>query len=272
MRLRVEMKLRKLVRRAEHNLPGLQAAIAELERGGSAFSEALFRLSVDPAEPWEKRRFVAALLWNTPATKDVWLSMVQFVESAVNTNVVTAYISLWRDRKHIPHTELRLFRKVVANGSSEEQRVAVERVAFIRTRSVRRALIDIATDTAAPMAVRECATEMLHVHPSRETAEACAKALDDREASIRFWAAYALGEIPVFHDSLRELAVVLLQRALGDIRVAPGWWSVGREAQAAIANLRGNDEQERLQAEIQSVLQDPNASTEDHRWAEYYRV
>jgi hypothetical protein len=100
----------------------------------------------------------------------------------------------------------------------------------------------------------------------------CAKALDDEVASIRFWAAYTLGEIPVFRKSLRGLAISILERALDDTGVAPGWWSVGREAQAMVANLRGNSDQERLQGEIQSVRQDPNASAEDRRWAECYGV
>jgi hypothetical protein len=270
MRLRVETKLRKAVRKAEHSVPGLQAAIARSERQGASLAEALVRLAVEPAERWELRKFVATLLWNTPATEDIWLSMVQMLANTRATNVVAAYMSLWQVRNKIHPTELNLFRRVLASGSPEEQTAAVQRVAFIRCRPVRRVLIDILNDSAAPLEIRELATEMLHIHGNRETAEACAKALDNQDASIRFWAAYTLGEIPVFRNSLRELAVSILERALGDTGVTPGWWSVGREAQAAIANLRGDGEQERLQAEIQSVLQDPNASAEDHRWAECY--
>jgi hypothetical protein len=253
MRLRVETKLRKALRRAEQGLPGLQAAVAGFERRGAAFPEALCRLAADLAEPWEFRRFVAILLWTTAGTKDVWLAMVQLVANAGNTSVVAAYISLWRDRKSIHASELKLFRRMLICGSPEEQRIAVERVAFIRCRPVRRALIDIVDDVAAPLEVRECATEMLHVHGCRETAEACANALHDQHASIRFWATYTLGEIPAFRDSLREVAASILERAINDTEVASGWWSVGREAQAAIANLRGDGEQERLQAEIQAV-------------------
>ena len=218
---------------------------------------------VDPKERSEHRRFLATLLWSTAATKGVCLSMVKLVSSSANTNVLAQHISLWGDRKCICPAELNLFLRVFASGTLEEQRTAVQRLSFIRSRPARRVLIDILNDTAAPLEVRECATEMLHLHANRETAEACAKALDDEVASIRFWAAYTLGQIPVFRKSLRELA-------LDDTAVALGWWSVGREAQAMIANLRGNGDKERLQAEIHSVRQDPSASAGNHRWAECY--
>ena len=272
MRLRVESKLRKALRRSEHGLPGLQAAVAGFERRGAAFPETLSRLAADPAERWEFRRVVARLLWSTAGAKDAWLAMVRFVAGSGNTTVIAAYISLWRDRKRIHASELELFRSMLASESPEEQRIAVERVAFIRCRSVRRALIEIVDDVAAPLEIRECAAEMLHVQESRETVEACGRALNDQQVSIRFWAAYALGEIPVFRPSLCELAVSFLQKALNDTEVASGWWSVAREAQASIANLRGYGEQDRLQTEIQSVLLDPHASSEERRWAECYGV
>src|SRR5262249_21817987 len=145
-----------------------------------------------------------------------------------------------------------------------------ERLSFIRSRSVRRVLIDVLNDIAAPLEGRECATEVLHLHASRETAEACAKALNDDVASIRFWAAYTVGEIPLFRKSLRELAIPIWRRALDDTGTAPGWWSVGREAQAMIASLRGKGELRRLQAEIQAVREAPNAPADDRRWADCY--
>jgi hypothetical protein len=63
-----------------------------------------------------------------------------------------------------------------------------------------------------------------------------------------------------------------LEKVLNDTEVAPGWWSVGREAQAMIVGLRDDpSDQERLQAEIRRVQDDPNASPEDRRWAECYQ-
>ena len=58
---------------------------------------------------------------------------------------------------------------------------------------------------------------------------------------------------------------------MDDQQVAPGWWSVGREAQAMIVGFRNDPgEKERLQSEIQRVLQDASASAEDRRWADCY--
>jgi len=132
-------------------------------------------------------------------------------------------------------------------------------------------LIDILNDNAAPLEVRDRATEMLHLHGSRETAEACASALENENVSIRFWAAYTLGQITFFRSGIRGIAASALERVLGDKEVAPGWWSVGREAQAMIVGLRDEPgEKERLQAEIRSILQDASASAEDRRWAECY--
>jgi|SRR5271165_5477047 len=147
---------------------------------------------------------------------------------------------------------------------------AVQDIAFINRRPVRRALIEIVLDNAAPLGLRERATEMLHLHSCRETAEACAKALADPNVNIRFWAAYTLGQI-ADKSSLREIIASALKEVLGDQEVAPGWWSVGREAQASIVGLRDDPgERERLRAEVRRILTDPKASAEDRRWAECY--
>jgi hypothetical protein len=45
-----------------------------------------------------------------------------------------------------------------------------------------------------------------------------------------------------------------LEKVLGDKEVAPGWWSVAREAKAMILSMRNNpSEQEQLQSEVRRV-------------------
>jgi hypothetical protein len=62
-----------------------------------------------------------------------------------------------------------------------------------------------------------------------------------------------------------------LETVLRDEEVAPGWWSVGREAQAAIVAISDDPTaRERLQKEIRLIRDDPNASPEDQRWAKRY--
>jgi hypothetical protein len=125
-------------------------------------------------------------------------------------------------------------------------------------------------DSAAPIDARERAAEMLNHQSGRTTAEACARALKDPNPIIRFWAAYSLGQVS-WQGDLRKFVAAALESILHDEAVAPGWWSVGREAQALIVGQRNiPGEEAALQAEIAQIQQDPNASAEDKRWAECY--
>lgn len=271
MRLRIEAKLRKGIRQMEHWRPGLQGAIARRESQGASLAVALSRFAVDPAERRDRRIYLRSLISRIRGAEDVRVSMLRQVVGSGRTDVKAEYLRLCSNRENISPTELALFREVIATGSSEEQIDAIDGVAFIRRRAVRYTLIDFLDDQAVALEVRERAAEMLHLHPSKETADACARALGDPHATIRFWAAYTLGEITVFRKGLRELAASALTRVLNDHEVAPGWWSVGREARAMIVVAQDNPgEQDRLQAEIQSIQQDANASPEDRRWAECY--
>ena len=271
MRQRVQAKLRKAIRRAEHRLPGLSRVIARREVDGVSLVEAVTRFAVDPAEKFSQRKLLALLIWDIRGTQDISRAMLRSVAASDRTDVKAEYLSLCSSRKNLLPAEFSLFREVLAGGSPREQMAAIDGVSFIDSRAVRRALIGILADDSAPLEVRDRATEMLHLQPSQETAEACAKALSSPHASIRFWAAYTLGQIPVFHKSLRKYAASALERVLDDPEVAPGWWSVGREARAMIAGLRDDPgEEDRLQAEVRRVLQDSTASPEDRDWAGCY--
>jgi HEAT repeat protein len=57
--------------------------------------------------------------------------------------------------------------------------------------------------------------------------------LDDPSKEVRFWCAYALGEMRD-HDAL----VPLRKLAKEDRRIVRGFWSVSREAKAAIRNIQ----------------------------------
>ena len=167
--------------------------------------------------------------------------------------------------------ELTIFRKVLRAGTPEEQTDAVDAIAYSDHPRVRRALINLLENTTAPLEVRDRAAEMLHLQSGRATAEACVRALKDPTPSIRFWAAYSLGQIAYWRGELRQAAAAALQHVLDDKAIAPGWWSVGREAQAIIVGLRDiAGERERLQETIRIIQNDPNASTEEKKWAEHY--
>jgi HEAT repeat protein len=58
-------------------------------------------------------------------------------------------------------------------------------------------------------------------------------ALRDRAVEVRFWSAFALGELGAWQavPELEQLARV-------DHTVLPGWWAVGKEAKNAIEKIK----------------------------------
>jgi hypothetical protein len=97
----------------------------------------------------------------------------------------------------------------------------------------------------------------------------------DPHPEVRLWAVCTLGCAGAHfgfapHPLYRDIVTPVLERALLDRALAPGWWSVNREAQAHLPSVHGNlEEDARLQAEIQTILNDPEASFEDKRWAHF---
>jgi len=63
--------------------------------------------------------------------------------------------------------------------------------------------------------------------------------LDDASGMVRFWSAFALGQL---HASV---ALPALHDLVGDQTVVPGWWTVGQEAADAIARIEGRTPAER---------------------------
>ena len=197
--------------------------------------------------------------------------MSNFAVETPEIQAKTEYLRLCPYSRHVGVRDLKVFQEVMQRGSPEEQISATDELAFLRGRSVRRALIGIMGDASVLLQVRERATEMLHLQSHRETVEACAIALRAQTIGIRFWAAYTLGNLGFSGTALGAIAASALEGVLRDPEIAPGWWSVGREAQALIPALRGDSaEEQRLQEEIRRILEDPNAPPEDRRWAECY--
>ena len=137
------------------------------------------------------------------------------------------------------------------------------------------ALIAALTDPAQPQPVREEAAESLAYLYSPRAIPALISVLSDADERIRFWAVFALGSIcdrrTGRHTDRR--VVPALESMLNDHAIPPGnWWSVGREALAMLGRLDPPEAgyREQLAREIRQVLDDPNSSPEDRRWAEGY--
>jgi len=169
----------------------------------------------------------------------------------------------------LTRAEFDILHAVLRGGTDQQWYWVVNEIAFFKGYGVRRALIEALADTTSPAFVRGWAAERLHMHISPKTVDACLRAIEDPSPEVRLWAVYTLGyaasERPVFRDT----AIPVLERMLADTGVVPGSWAVRREAQTRLANLRGEDDSNRLQAEIQGILKNPAASAEEERWASF---
>jgi uncharacterized protein (UPF0147 family) len=164
--------------------------------------------------------------------------------------------------------EFEILRGVLRGGTPEQRYWVVEQIAFFDRRQVRPALVEVLEDATAPAYVRGWAAERLHLHISQATVQACLRAAEDSSPAVRIWAVFTLGHAASLRPVYRGTVIPVLERVLADDAVVPGWWSVRREAQTHLARLRGGaDGENRLQAEIQAILNDPTASTEEKHWA-----
>lgn len=138
-------------------------------------------------------------------------------------------------------------------------------------RTAAAALVDAVLDKSQPQQVREEAAESLAYLGCAGAVPALISVLDEPEVRMRFWAVFALGSLgrtlaPQHHGRI----VQALERMMRDEVVPPGnWWSVRLEALAMLGALTPHHRQI-LQAEIDAVLSDREASPEDRRWAECY--
>jgi hypothetical protein len=180
-------------------------------------------------------------------------------------------------RGPLTRPEFEILRSTLRSGTPMQQYWVVNEIAFSTNQrdrcKVRRTLIGVLEDPAAPEEVRAWAAERLDMHISQETVRACIRAAEDPSPEVRLWAictlglaASCFGERP--HPLYRDAVLPVLERALADTAVVPGWWPVHREAQAHLPYVRGSTAEEaRLQIEVQAVLNDPSASYGDKRWA-----
>ena len=170
--------------------------------------------------------------------------------------------------------EFEVLHAVLRTGTPEQRYWVVDLIAEFELRRVRHALIEVLHDSAAPAYVRGWAAERLHRHISRQTVSECIRASEDPSPEVRLWAAYTLGTAAsnygAPHPVFRDTVVPVLERMLSDDGEVSGWWPVRREAQAQLASLGGQGDEDRLQAEAKAILGDPSASVEEKHWAGFY--
>jgi HEAT repeat protein len=135
-----------------------------------------------------------------------------------------------------------LERILVSGKSAEARKRAAWALGFLHDEDAAPALLRTLADRNEETEVRAYAAEALgHVAPQTRHDEALAAllhALTDLAPEIRFWAAFALGNLG------DERAIPALQRlADRDTDSVPGWWSIRKEALDSIEQIkliRGN--------------------------------
>jgi len=140
----------------------------------------------------------------------------------------------------------RLRRLAVSAHASEVREAAILALGWLSDRGAVPVLESIVRDQDMPASERSQACESLGIILGTEqhALRALHDALGDSEPSVRFWAAYAIGEIG------DKTAVPLLEQvARDDHAPVEGWWPVSHEAARVLGGLRGDWPDDRLLAQ-----------------------
>lgn len=138
-------------------------------------------------------------------------------------------------------------------------RIAVVQVlGGLRGRASRRLLTETLERESESFHVRTTvADEFSHQRLRRESADALLRCLNHPNPEIRFWAVFGLGSSTSDHRSYHEPVTRALRPLIGDSGEARGYWSVGDEARAMLAQWdRGMHDE--VQRETSAILAGPD--------------
>lgn len=262
--------MRKHLRNLRSHERPIATAVAKLERQGLSLTEALRAVSLDTS--LAGRATAAAILSDAGDDLAVRSQLELFFQQTEKDDLFITALTL----EHL--SDLRavqpLVRALLEDENPHRRRGAARALGWMGWpgRAAVRALGRCVADPVQPQPAREEAAESLSYVGTRETIDALISALSDPDAGLRFWAVFGLGG--TYRRCGDNRCVAALESMLGDNEVAPGncWWSVGKEALAMLGTSprRPADYRSRLEAQIQQVLTDPNASAADRRWADCY--
>jgi HEAT repeat protein len=125
-----------------------------------------------------------------------------------------------------------LIRLLRADPEERVREAAAYALAFIGDRRAFEPLLGALENKSEAPLVRGQAAEGLAYQRDPRAVAALLASLDDPAPEVRFWAAFALGEVA------GEEATAPLERLASDATVVPRWWAVNKEAADAIRNIR----------------------------------
>jgi HEAT repeat protein len=143
------------------------------------------------------------------------------------------------------------------------------RVPAWRVRSAK-ALVEVLADRDQPWRFRAEACESLHHLHWPGSIPILMEASREPDERIRFWAVYGLSGIRHRETGrLHPRAVSAIEARLNDPGIEPDFWSVGKEALGMLATA-SLGYRETCEAAVKRIMDDPNASAADRRWAEFF--
>ena len=265
MRLRVERRLRKALRRAP-----LLRPYATHPHPASA----LAAIIPNRQAPIAQRKFAADILsanGHGPAVYRPFLD--HFIACQDGTSSWETALGLTSCGFAINDEDERKLAEVLRHHPDEDRRAATAQLfGYLCVRRVPAVLLETLENRNETSYVRGRAAFALDSigQPAPEVLAALIRNLQDPSPGARFWSVYALGGLVQFRYHLHPMAIAALEPLVDD----PGdegtnYWSVGREAQAKLENMiparAGAGERERA-----AILVDPSAPAGLRRWAECY--
>jgi HEAT repeat protein len=255
--VKIEFRLRKAIRDKTREFPEFRGDLNRFLKRGLSIADALKALVGETGARSGRSRGAAAQILSQSGLADVTKMLLQQLRRTKDRTQVSAIVSILA---RIP--ERRAFSallKILSAANPDAAQAAAYCLRNLDSRAIP-ALISVVGDPSRPASVRAEAAESLGCFGDSRAIPALLFALQDKHPELRFWAVFALGQLGSTDDRIRRG----LESMLTDPEIAPGWWSVGREAKALLTPVT------LLQGEIREILSDSNASDEDRRWAECY--
>jgi HEAT repeat protein len=266
------LKLAEALRQEAERTPALKDHAARLQQEGLTLKEALYRIVKTPGAGRDVRGGAAAALRRAGHPECVDILLNDFSSATEQQLIWEAGQSLETAgaKKAVGPLSRGLY-----DSDPERRYVAAHILGWLENRRAVAPLIRSLEDPAQLELVRGMCAESLAYLGSTRAIPSLIRSLRDPSVHVRFWSVFALGSTrsPSW-EPIKDCRIKpALESVLLDAAVLPGYWSVGREALAALGTGRPTVKRykARLRAGMMHVFGNPDAPPEDRMWAECYR-